>query len=51
MNASLYNRKLYWVDSVNDVMEVAELDGSQRKTLVYTGMDQPRAVVVNPKYG
>ncbi|XP_071486072.1 low-density lipoprotein receptor-related protein 2-like [Diadema antillarum] len=44
-------RKLYWVDSVNDVMEVAELDGSLRKTLVYSGMDQPRAVVVNPKYG
>ncbi|XP_041482271.1 low-density lipoprotein receptor-related protein 2-like [Lytechinus variegatus] len=51
MSVDWVGRKLYWVDSVNDVMEVAELDGSQRKTLVYTGMDQPRAVVVNPKHG
>lgn len=44
-------RKLYFVDRRKDVMEVTELDGSFRKTLIYKGLFEPRAVIVDPKHG
>ncbi|XP_071943214.1 low-density lipoprotein receptor-related protein 2-like [Antedon mediterranea] len=44
-------RKVYWVDQAQDVLEVAELDGSIRKTLRREGLFSPRAVVVDPKNG
>lgn len=47
----LMNRKVYWVDRVKDVMEVAELDGSLRKTLLHEGLFQPRGLVVDPREG
>lgn len=51
-------RKLYWTDSETDniysdtdSIEVADLDGSNRKVLYWTGLDQPRAIAVDPIRG
>ncbi|XP_036394518.1 low-density lipoprotein receptor-related protein 2 [Megalops cyprinoides] len=52
-------RKMYWVDAYHDALHVAELDGRFRKKLLSGCVSpnhtycfiNPRAVVVNPKYG
>ncbi|XP_071822844.1 low-density lipoprotein receptor-related protein 2-like isoform X2 [Apostichopus japonicus] len=44
-------RKLYIINRQRQVLEVTELDGSFRKTMIYQGLFYPRAVVVNPKRG
>ncbi|KAK6165881.1 hypothetical protein SNE40_022703 [Patella caerulea] len=43
--------KLYWVESNLDQIEVADLDGKSRRTLVAGAMTSPRAIVVDPRYG
>ncbi|XP_020846577.1 low-density lipoprotein receptor-related protein 2 isoform X2 [Phascolarctos cinereus] len=44
-------RHIYWSDASTNRIEVAKLDGRYRKWLVSTQLDQPAAVVVNPKLG
>ena len=44
------NKKLYWVDRQTQHLNVAELDGRNRRTLV-TDIKDPRAIVVHPGIG
>ncbi|XP_021582708.2 low-density lipoprotein receptor-related protein 2 isoform X1 [Ictidomys tridecemlineatus] len=44
-------RHIYWSDAKNQRIEVAKLDGRYRKWLISTQLDQPAAIVVNPKLG
>ncbi|XP_078701573.1 prolow-density lipoprotein receptor-related protein 1-like isoform X3 [Branchiostoma floridae x Branchiostoma belcheri] len=44
-------RHIYWTDARKDALEVADLDGNNRKTLLNTGMDRPHSVAVDPKNG
>ncbi|XP_059560178.1 low-density lipoprotein receptor-related protein 2 [Myotis daubentonii] len=44
-------RHIYWSDARSQRIEVAKLDGRYRKWLITTQLDQPAAVVVNPKLG
>ncbi|XP_071830844.1 low-density lipoprotein receptor-related protein 6-like isoform X3 [Apostichopus japonicus] len=45
------NHKLYFIDSDRKVIEVSELDGSLRKVLVWTDMEKPRDVTLDPLHG
>ncbi|KAG8193521.1 hypothetical protein JTE90_003732 [Oedothorax gibbosus] len=42
---------VYWTDTLNNVVDVAKLDGSMRKSLIRTELDEPRAIVLNPLEG
>ena len=42
------NKKLYWTDTGNDMIEVADFDGNNRLQLVKAGLEEPRAIVVHP---
>ncbi|BFZ05153.1 hypothetical protein BsWGS_08192 [Bradybaena similaris] len=44
-------RKLYWVDSETNRIEVSNLDGGYRKVLYWQKLDQPRAIVLDPGNG
>ena len=44
-------KKIYWTDSETNLIEVIQVDGSNRKVLYWTDLDQPRAVVVDPIRG
>lgn len=44
-------RSLYWTDSENDNIEVIRLDGSSRNILINEGLDEPRALAVDPTRG
>uniref|UniRef100_A0A8C9EZD8 EGF-like domain-containing protein n=1 Tax=Pavo cristatus TaxID=9049 RepID=A0A8C9EZD8_PAVCR len=44
-------RHLYWTDAGTNRIEVAKLDGRYRKWLVFSLLDQPAAIAVNPKRG
>lgn len=39
--------QLYWTDAGMNSIEVSELDGSNRKVLVWSGLDKPRAIAVH----
>uniref|UniRef100_A0A8B9LD61 Low density lipoprotein receptor-related protein 6 n=1 Tax=Astyanax mexicanus TaxID=7994 RepID=A0A8B9LD61_ASTMX len=43
--------KLYWTDSETNRIEVSEFDGSYRKVLFWEGLDQPRAIALDPCRG
>ncbi|MEQ2264822.1 Low-density lipoprotein receptor- protein 1B, partial [Xenotaenia resolanae] len=43
--------KLYWIDSNLDQIEVAELNGEMRTTLIAGGMEHPRAIALDPGQG
>ena len=45
------NKKMYWVESVTDVIEVANYDGSMRTPLIYTNVSNPRSLCVDPFFG
>ncbi|XP_046583534.1 low-density lipoprotein receptor-related protein 4-like isoform X2 [Haliotis rubra] len=45
------NKHLYWTDTGFDRIEVSSLDGKMRKTLINTGLDEPRAIVLDPNHG
>lgn len=45
------NRKLYWIDRTSKHLDVAELDGRNRKTILSQGVYDPRALVVHPGIG
>nr|XP_033800021.1 low-density lipoprotein receptor-related protein 1B [Geotrypetes seraphini] len=42
---------IYWIDSNLDHVEVAKLDGTMRSTLIAGGMEHPRAIALDPRYG
>lgn len=42
------SRNLYWVDSEEGRIEVGSIEGRWRKTLVWSGLDQPRDLMVDP---
>ncbi|XP_030746611.1 low-density lipoprotein receptor-related protein 4 [Sitophilus oryzae] len=42
---------IYWTNTGNKVIEVARLDGSNRKTIISKELEDPRSIVVNPKRG
>ncbi|KAM7316467.1 hypothetical protein ACRRTK_024198 [Alexandromys fortis] len=44
-------RHIYWTDAKSQRIEVAMLDGRYRKWLITTDLDQPAAIVVNPRLG
>ena len=43
--------KIYWTDSHSKLIEVANMDGSQRSVLFWNNLDQLRAIVVDPLHG
>mgnify|MGYP001166999600 FL=1 len=44
-------RNLYWCDKGSDTIEVSDLDGNYRKILLNQGLQEPRAIAVDPNYG
>ena len=42
---------IYWTDTGNDRVEVSKQDGSYRKTIIDTDLDEPRAIAVDPNEG
>ena len=42
---------MYWTDSGRDVIEVAQMKGENRKTLISGMIDEPHAIVVDPLRG
>ncbi|CAB3364278.1 Hypothetical predicted protein [Cloeon dipterum] len=44
-------RNLYWCDKTSDTIEVSKLDGRFRKVLISTGLEEPRAITVDPHHG
>ena len=44
-------RKLYWLDRTSKRLDVVELDGKSRKTLLAGRMSDPRAIAVHPGIG
>ncbi len=44
-------RKFYWTDDLRTRIELANFDGSHRKLLIDTDLDQPRALALLPQKG
>ncbi|OQV21780.1 Prolow-density lipoprotein receptor-related protein 1 [Hypsibius exemplaris] len=44
-------KNLYWCDKGTDTIEVSRLDGGSRKVLLKEGLQEPRALVVDPHHG
>lgn len=44
-------RTVFWTDSVKDRIEVASLDGSQRRVIVDSDLVNPRAIIADPPGG
>ena len=44
-------RNLYWTDTGTNRIEVARLNGTSRKVLISDGLDEPRAIALDPYYG
>jgi len=42
---------IYWTDYIYERIEVAKLNGSSRKTLVFSNLNTPRGVAVDPRRG
>ena len=45
------NKKLYWTDAGALRIEVADVNGGNRLSLVQSGLVQPRAIAVHPLIG
>ena len=44
-------RNLYWTDTKTDTIDASRLDGSLRAVIISSGLDSPRAISLDPKYG
>lgn len=44
-------RNLYWTDKGTDRIEMARLNGSSRHVLISDGLQEPRAIVLDPFEG
>jgi len=42
---------IYWTDYIYERIEVAKLNGSSRKTLVFNNLTNPRGIAVDPRRG
>ena len=42
---------IYWADSKTNRIEVARLDGSSRRVLVWEGLSHPKAIALDPPNG
>lgn len=42
---------LYWADTGSKRIEVARLNGSSRKVLIWQGIDEPRSLALDPQEG
>ena len=40
-------RNIYWTDTKSNRVEVSRLDGSKRKALITSGLDEPRAIALD----
>lgn len=40
-------RTLYWTDQANNRIEVARLDGSSRRSLITSNIEEPRAILLD----
>lgn len=43
--------QIYWTDAGRNSIEVAELDGRNRKVLVWTDLESPRAIALHYHHG
>lgn len=43
--------KLFWTDAGTRRIEVSNLDGSNRKVVIWEGLQKPRAIVAYPAKG
>ena len=44
-------KHIYWTDTGLNTINVANYDGTMRRTLLTKGMDDPRAISVDPENG
>ena len=44
-------RKIYWTDTGTNRIEVANMDGSMRKVLIWQNLDSPRAIALYNEMG
>ena len=44
-------RNLYWTDTGTNKLEVSKLDGSYRKTLITSDLDEPRDIILDVNTG
>jgi len=44
-------KNIYWVESTLDHIEVANMNGSARRTLIAGDMESPRAIALDPRFG
>ena len=47
----IVGRNLYWTDTGTNKLEVSKLDGSYRKALITTGLDEPRDIILDVSKG
>ncbi|KAK3580303.1 hypothetical protein CHS0354_003537 [Potamilus streckersoni] len=51
ISADWVSNHIYWTDSQRKTVEIANYDGSGRRILVSTDLQQPQAVIVDPVFG
>ena len=44
-------KHIYWTDTGSNKIKVASYDGQSVKTLISTGLDEPRAIALDPENG
>jgi len=42
---------IYWTDYTNERIEVAQLDGKNRRSLITSGIRRPKEIAVDPRKG
>ena len=47
----IVGRNLYWTDTGTNKLEVSKLNGSYRKALITTGLDEPRDIILDVSKG
>ena len=47
----IVGRNLYWTDTGTNKLEVSKLDGSYRKALITSGLDEPRDIILDVSKG
>ncbi|EDW25161.1 GL24536 [Drosophila persimilis] len=50
-DAYALNVRIYWSDAEVRLIEVARLDGSSRRVLLWKGLEKPRSLVLEPRRG
>ena len=47
----IVGRNLYWTDRGTDKLEVSKLDGSYRRALITSGLNEPRDIILDVSKG